>query len=96
MSTPLPPVRRIVTGIDAHGRSYIAEDGVSPALLTIAARPEYRNNNIWRTVGSPAPIDATDSVQTVRMKTDPGVGAELPLQGGRLIAQTAARGRETT
>ena len=62
MSTPLPPVRRIVTGIDANGRSYIAEDGVSPAMLTIAARPDYRNNNIWRTVGSPAPLDAADSV----------------------------------
>ena len=36
MSTSLPPVRRIVTGIDANGRSYIAEDGVSPAMMTMA------------------------------------------------------------
>ena len=34
-SHALPPVRRIVTAIDEHGRSYIAEDGVSPAMLTI-------------------------------------------------------------
>ncbi len=77
MSTPLPPVRRIVTGIDANGRSYIAEDGVSPAMLTIAARPDYRNNNIWRTVGSPAPLDAADSALEQR-----GV---LPPKGGTVI-----------
>ena len=77
MSTPLPPVRRIVTGIDANGRSFIAEDGVSPAMLTLAARPDYRNNNIWRTVGSPAPLDAADSVLEQR-----GV---LPPPGGTVI-----------
>ena len=77
MSTSLAPVRRIVTGIDANGRSYIAEDGVSPAMHTIEGRAGYRNNNIWRTVGSPAPLAATDSVLEHR-----GV---LPPQGGTVI-----------
>ena len=52
MSTPLPPVRRIVTAIDDQGRSYIAEDGPSPATMGMAERPGYRNNNLWRTVGA--------------------------------------------
>lgn len=73
----LPPVRRIVTGTDRHGRSYIAEDGVSPATRTMAERPGYRNNNIWRTVGSPAPLDAPDSVLEQR-----GV---LPPAGGTIL-----------
>jgi hypothetical protein len=60
--TSLPPVRRIVTAIDGNGRSCIAEDGVSPAMLTMPQRAGYRNNNIWRTVGSPAPLGAPDSV----------------------------------
>jgi Cupin domain len=77
MSTSLPPVRRIVTGIDAHGRSYIAEDGVSPAMLTMEGRAGYRNNNIWRTVGSPAPLAAGDTVLEHR-----GV---LPPQGGTVL-----------
>ena len=77
MSTSLLPVRRIVTGIDANGRSYIAEDGVSPAMHVIEGRPGYRNNNIWRTVGSPAPLAAADSVSEQR-----GV---LPPQGGTVI-----------
>jgi hypothetical protein len=77
MSTSLPPVRRIVTGIDARGRSYIAEDGVSPAIMTMQGREGYRNNNLWRTVGSPAPVDATDSVLEHR-----GV---LPPKGGTVL-----------
>src|SRR3954452_4399933 len=60
--TSLPPVRRIVTGMNRQGQSYIAEDGVSPAMHTMAERPGYRNTNIWRTVSSPAPLDAPDSV----------------------------------
>ncbi|MGZ3402537.1 MAG: cupin domain-containing protein [Phenylobacterium sp.] len=60
--TPLPPVRRILTGVNAAGRSHIAEDGVSPAMLTMAARDGYRNNNLWRTLGADAPVDAPDTV----------------------------------
>lgn len=77
MSTSLPPVRRIVTGIDANGRSYIAEDGVSPAMMTMQGREGYRNNNLWRTVGSPAPVAAPDTVLEHR-----GV---LPPQGGTVL-----------
>jgi hypothetical protein len=77
MSTSLPPVRRIVTGIDANGRSYIAEDGVSPAMMTMQGREGYRNNNLWRTVGSPAPGAAADTVLEHR-----GV---LPPQGGTVL-----------
>ncbi len=62
MTTELPPVRRIVTAINAQGRSYIAEDGASPAILTMPGRTDFRNNNLWRTIGSPADVNASDSV----------------------------------
>ena len=62
MATELPPVRRIVTATNAEGRSYLAEDGVSPAMQTMPGRTGYRNNNLWRTVGSPADVRAADSV----------------------------------
>jgi hypothetical protein len=58
----LPPVRRILTGLNASGRSSIIEDGVSPALQEPSGRRGFRNNNLWRTTGSPAAIDAPDSV----------------------------------
>jgi hypothetical protein len=59
---PLPPVRRIVTAVNAEGRSYLAEDGPSPAMLVQAGRPGYRNNNIWRTLGPDMPVSAADTV----------------------------------
>src|SRR5271154_4642604 len=58
----LPPVRRIVTGINSAGRSCILEDGVAPAMQVMPGRLGYRNNNLWRTVSSPAAVNAADSV----------------------------------
>ena len=73
----LPPTRRIVTGFDAAGRSCIIEDAVSPAMQLMPGRAGYRNNNIWRTLASPAPIAAADSVLEHR-----GV---LPPRGGTVL-----------
>ena len=59
---PLPRVRRVVTENSPAGRSRIRSDGPSPATRTVDERPGYRSDNIWRTVGSPAAIEADDSV----------------------------------
>jgi hypothetical protein len=92
----LPPVRRIVTGINSAGRSCIVEDGVSPAMQLIAARASYRNNNLWRTLGCAESVDAPDSITEHR-----GV---LPPAGGTVIrvidippesADAAERKRQT-
>jgi hypothetical protein len=56
------PIRRIVTGRDAQGRSCIVEDGPSPAVQLVPERPGYRVTNLWRTVGSPTKINAADSI----------------------------------
>jgi quercetin dioxygenase-like cupin family protein len=77
MPTPLPPVRRIVTGNDASGRSRIVEDGESPAVITMEARPGYRNSNLWRTLGADASVDAADSITQHK-----GV---LPPKGGTVL-----------
>ena len=61
MTTP-PPIRRIVTGHDSEGRSCIIADGPSPAVRLVPERPGYRVTNLWRTVGSPADINAADSI----------------------------------
>jgi hypothetical protein len=62
MTTQSPPIRRIVTGHDPEGRSCIIEDGPSPAVRFVPERPGYRVTNLWRTVGSPAEINARDSI----------------------------------
>jgi hypothetical protein len=61
MPQSLAPVRRIVTGHDAQGRSCIVADGASPATLTIPERPGYRNANLWRTTETPAAVNAPDT-----------------------------------
>lgn len=77
MTQALPPVRRIVTAVDADGKSFIAEDGESPATLTIAARPGYRNANLWRTVGARPRVDAPDDILAHRGVCPPEGGTVL-------------------
>jgi hypothetical protein len=77
MTTELPPVRRIVTANNMQGRSYIAEDGVSPAMLTMPGRSGFRNNNLWRTIGSPADVHVSDSVLEHRGVMPPPGGTVL-------------------
>jgi len=62
MSERLPPIRRIVTADDAHGRSRIAEDAPAQAVRTVEGRPGYRSVNVWRTEAAPAPVGAPDSI----------------------------------
>jgi hypothetical protein len=73
----LAPVRRIVTGVNSQGRSCIVEDGVSPAMQLTPGRAGFRNNNLWRTVGSPAPVGASDSVLEQRGVLPPPCGTVL-------------------
>jgi hypothetical protein len=57
----LPPIRRIVTGIDASGRSRIVEDAPASSIRTVAERPGYRAVNVWRTEETPVRIGAPDT-----------------------------------
>jgi hypothetical protein len=61
MNASLPPIRRIVTGDDAQGRSHIVEDAPASAVRTVAERPGYRAVNVWRTTQTPVSINDLDS-----------------------------------
>lgn len=73
----LPPVRRIVTAVDQNGKSFISHDGESPATLTVAARPGYRNANLWRTVGNRPRVDAPDDITSHTGVCPPSGGTVL-------------------
>ena len=62
MTDTLPPIRRVLTGEGANGRSIFVEDGPSPAVHVVPLRPGYRVTNIWRTSAAPSPVDAPDSI----------------------------------
>ena len=68
------PVRRVLTGHDASGRAVFIEDGLAPAVRTVAERPGYRVTNIWSTVGSPAPINDPDRVAELKGVMPPANG----------------------
>ena len=61
MNESLPPIRRIVTGDDAGGRSRIVEDAPASAIRTVAERPGYRSVNVWRTTQTPVLIGDPDT-----------------------------------
>jgi len=50
----IKPIRRVVTGHDARGRSVILSDGPSPHVLTIPGRTDFALTNLWITDGAPA------------------------------------------
>ena len=61
MTDSLPPIRRIVTGDGADGRSRTIEDAPAASIRTVAERPGYRSVNVWRTTQTPASINDLDS-----------------------------------
>ena len=61
MNESLPPIRRIVTGDAADGRSRIVEDAPAASIRTVAERPGYRAVNVWRTTQTPVSINDLDS-----------------------------------
>ncbi len=75
--TDMPkPIRRVVTGHNAQGRSYFQEDGPSPAELTVPGRPGYRVTNLWRTQ-APADFNTPDDIADHRGVMPPPGGTVL-------------------
>jgi hypothetical protein len=70
----LPPIRRVVTGHDADGRSCIVSDGPSPSVRTVAERPGYRVTNLWCTSKSPPPVDEPDAIASHQGLPPPACG----------------------
>ncbi len=77
MEPTLPPVRRIVTGDDAQGRSRIVEDAPATSIRTVAERPGYRAVNVWRTEETPAKIISPDTTANHQGILPPKNGAIL-------------------
>lgn len=55
----LKPIRRIVTGHNAKGKSVILSDGPSPHVLTIPGVPTFGLTNLWVTDRAPADNSGT-------------------------------------
>ena len=53
----LAPIRRVVTGHDAHGDAVIATDGALPTVVELAAIPGTMFHEVWSTAATPVSID---------------------------------------
>jgi hypothetical protein len=73
MANQLPPIRRIVCGINSAGKSVVLEDGPPPAVRP-SLRPGFQSANIWATFGSPAPLFDPDRSKEVKGLMPPGHG----------------------
>ena len=104
MANELPPVRRVITGLDASGKSVFVEDG--PAhVVTNPARPGLRHSHVWATGRTPAPVNAPDLSPELRGIMPPSGGTvmnivdlppepEDPAEGERALAEMKERIRQ--
>lgn len=53
----LAPIRRVVTGHDAHRDAVIATDGALPTVVALAAIPGTMFHEVWSTAATPVSID---------------------------------------
>jgi len=67
----LTPIRRVVTGHDARGKSVIVSDGPSPHTLTIPGHPNFGLTNLWITHGAPADNTGTADAAAAPIVLEP-------------------------
>jgi mannose-6-phosphate isomerase-like protein (cupin superfamily) len=75
----LKPIRRIVTGHNAQGRSVIVSDGPSPHVLALLDDPPLGMTDLWVTARTPA-----DNTGTVDAAARPAITLEPP-RGGSIF-----------
>jgi quercetin dioxygenase-like cupin family protein len=73
------PVRRVVTGHDANGRSIVVSDGPAPLVHRKPNDPDWSSTDIFRTDASPARIVAQPA------ETTEGPRRQLPTKRGSVI-----------
>ena len=78
MAIELPPVRRVVTGLDAEGRSEFVEDGPAPVRMN-PTRPGLRSMPVWATGQLPVAVDDPDRSAQVRGIMPPAGGSILKI-----------------
>ncbi|CAB4729512.1 unannotated protein [freshwater metagenome] len=89
--------RRVVTGVDALGRSYVVSDGPAPNCVAIDGGAGMVHGDLWQTGGAVAAVDQGGDAAPVTLTLDPyGMGIalkyiELPSDDARAAALDVAR-----
>jgi len=67
----IKPIRRIVTGHNAKGRSIIVSDAPSPHVLTLPGRPDFALTDLWVSDRAPASNAGSADAAKRRMSLEP-------------------------
>ena len=67
----LKPIRRVVTGHDAQGRSVIASDGPSPHTIAVSDSPALGLTDLWVTHDAPADDTGTGDPAARKIVLEP-------------------------
>lgn len=73
------PVRRIVTGHNAQGRSIVQEDGPPARVVALGGEGGTTFHELWNTRETPAPIDRASGEPA-----EPGISLLPPARGTRI------------
>jgi mannose-6-phosphate isomerase-like protein (cupin superfamily) len=71
------PVRRIVTGHDARGQSYVTEDRNAPSVHTNPKRVGYHLTQLWMTDESPAFVGNEEDPTSRPLRLEPPKGGTV-------------------
>ena len=97
MTTPFPPITRIVTGHTADGRAVVAEAGPLPTVVELAAIPGTVFHEVWSTEGSPVAVDNGADPTLARLVLSPPSGGtrfrfvDIPPDTDEFLETGAAR-----
>ena len=67
----IKPIRRIITGHDARGRSIFVSDAPSPHVLTLPGRADFALTDLWVSDGAPASNAGSGDTAKRRMSLEP-------------------------
>lgn len=70
--------RRIVTGVNAAGRSFVEQDGPAPNCVALRGGAGLAQGDLWQTGGAIATVDQGGDAEPVQITLDPyGMGVGL-------------------
>jgi len=91
------PIRRIVTGHNAQGKSIFVSDAPSPHVLTLPGAGDFALTNLWVTDGAPASNDGNADAAARTIVLEPPANGTIfrvvefpPEKGGGTFDRDAA------
>ena len=73
----IKPIRRIVTGHNAQGRSMIVSDAPSPHVITLPGRADFALTDLWVSDGAPASNAGSADAAKRRMSLEPPIDGTI-------------------